>query len=202
MTNVESVFNQAVAKFGQVDVVVNTSSVSNTGPIGGIDPTFWWNNFEINLKGTYNIAHVFINLTGGKGTLINLVSLLASMAVPGISGYGISKLALIKLGEHLDLEHPNLRVFSVHPGLVEAENGRGVVIDAFTPFATDKAILTAGLTLYLDTPKADFLKGSYLHANWDVTELEAHKSEIVEKKLTKLGFLTAPLQPGGYPWSS
>lgn len=119
-----------------------------------------------------------------------------------MSGYIVAKLALIKLGELLDLEQPNLRVFSVHPGLVEAENGRGVVIDAFTPFAIDKAALTAGLTLWLSTPKADFLKGGYIHSNWDVTELEQHKSEIVEKKLVKLGFLNAQLQVGGYPWSS
>lgn len=74
-------------------------------------------------------------------------------------------------------------MFSVHPGLVEAENGRGVVVDAFKPFAIDTAALTAGLTLWLDTPKADFLKGGYIHSNWDVNELEQHRAEIQRKSL-------------------
>lgn len=127
---------------------------------------------------------------------------MAAAALPGTSAYIVAKLAQIKLLELIDLEQPSLRVFSVHPGLVKAENGRGVVIDAYTPYAIDTAALTAGLTLWLDTAKADFLKGGYIHSNWDVNELEQHKAEIVEKGLVKLGFLNGKLQPGGYDWSS
>lgn len=121
---------------------------------------------------------------------------------PQDSGYSASKLAVIKFGEFLDVEQPKLRVFSVHPGMVEAEGGRGMVVEPFLPFSKDKAALTGGLSVYLTTPKADFLKGGYLHANWDVEELEKHKDEITEKKLTKFGFLNAQLQPGADPWSA
>lgn len=131
-----------------------------------------------------------------------MVSLGASFLAPGISGYSASKLAVIKLGEHLDLEQPKLRVFSVHPGMVEAENGRGMVAEPFLPFSKDKAALTGGLSVYLTTPQADFLRGGYLHANWDVEELDKHRDEIAEKKLIKLAFLNGQLQPGGYPWSA
>ena len=202
LPEVDAAFKKATAEVGQIDVVVNTSAITNPGPIGVVDPASWWEMFDVNLKGVYNVCHTFIQSSGGKGTIVNMVSLLASFLSPGMSGYVISKLALIKLGECLDIEHPELRVFSVHPGLVEAENGRGVVIDAFTPFAKDKAALTGGLTLWLATSKADFLKGGYIHSNWDVTELEQHKTEIVEKKLVKLAFLNGQLQPGGYQWSS
>lgn len=200
--DVEDAFKKSVDEFGHVDVVVNTSSIANVGPIGTIDPSAWFDTFEVNVKGAYNVAHAFINTNGGKGTFINLVSLVATFLAPGMSSYSISKLAQIKLGEYLDIEHPDLRVFSVHPGVVAAENGRGVVIDAFTPFAKDTAALTGGFTLWLDTPKADFLKGGYLHSNWDVDELEQHKDEIIKKKLVKLAFINAPLQSGGYLWSS
>lgn len=121
---------------------------------------------------------------------------------PGMSGYSASKLALIKLGESLDLEQPDLRVFSVHPGIVEAENGRGAEVEVFLPFAKDKPALTGGLAVYLTTSKAEFLRGGYISANWDVDELEAHKEEIVEKRLIKLGFLNGQFQAGGYNWSS
>lgn len=119
-----------------------------------------------------------------------------------MSGYAASKLAVIKIGECLTVEHPNLRVVAVHPGMVEAEKGRGIVIEAFLPFSSDKQALTGGLTVYLSTPRAAFLNGGYIHANWDVVELEKHKEEIAEKSLIKLAFLNAKLQPGGYPWSS
>lgn len=161
----------------------------------------WLVQQEVNVHGVYNMCHGFINATGGQGTIINLVSLGASFLMPGMSGYSASQLATIKLGEFLDLEHPKLRVFSVHPGMVEAENGRGMVVDALLPFSKDKAGLTGALAVYLTTEKADFLRGGYIHANWDVEELEAHKDEIAEKKLIKLGFINGKMQPGGYQWS-
>ncbi|KAI0971259.1 NAD(P)-binding protein [Xylaria arbuscula] len=202
LSDVESAFKQVTDAFGHVDVVVNTSSTDSTGPIGGIAPAEWWKAFEVNIKGAFNVSHTFIASTGGKGTIVNLTTLSASFLFPGTSAYSISKLALIKLGEHLDAEHPDLRVFSVHPGVVEQQNGRGVLIEAFKPFAKDTPALTGSLTLWLSTPKADFLKGGYIHSNWDVEELEQHKTEITEKKLVKLGFINGQLQPGGYPWSS
>lgn len=197
----EDVFKKAVAEFGHVDALVNAAGAMNVGAIGELNPDAWWMNFEVNVHGTYNMLHAFIHATGGKGTVINLISLGASFVAPGLSGYSASKLAVIKLGECVDLEQPGIRVFSVHPGMVDAENGRGIVVEAFTPFAKDKAALTGGLTTYLAQPKADFLKGTYLHANWDVDELEEHKVEIAEKKLTKLAFLGAELCVGGYSWS-
>lgn len=147
------------------------------------------------------MIHALIRVGGGKGTVINLVSLAASFVAPGMSGYVASKLAVIKLGECLNVEQPGLRVFSVHPGMVEAEGGRGMVVPSFLAFSKDKAALTGGLAVYLCTPKADFLKGGYVHSNWDVDELEKHQDEIAEKKLVTLGFLNGQLQPGGYPWA-
>ncbi|KAH7305497.1 hypothetical protein B0I35DRAFT_483853 [Stachybotrys elegans] len=119
-----------------------------------------------------------------------------------MSGYSSTMLATIKLAECLDVKHPKLHVFYVHPGMVKAENGRSMVTESLMPFAKDKPALTRGLSVYLPTPKTDFFKGGYLDANWDVEELEKHKDRVVKKKLVRLGFLNGQLQPGGYPWLS
>lgn len=92
-------------------------------------------------------------------------------------------------------------MFSIHPGIVEAENGRGAVVDAFTPFAKDKQALTAGFTLWLQKEEADFLRGGFVSVNWDVNEMKVHHKEIIEGKLLKLAFLNAQLGPEGHPWS-
>lgn len=173
---------------------------------------------EVNLKGSYILAHYFIATCGGTGTIINLVSMGASFTVPGISAYSGSKLAVIKLDEYLDAEKPDLRVFSVHPGIVATtDTKRGMVVDAFTPFAHDTGLQTGGLSLYLATPRADHLRGGFISVNCesplysmicddmltlagDVEEMETHKKEISEKKLLKLSFLGAKLSPTGHPW--
>jgi hypothetical protein len=76
-----------------------------------------------------------------------------------------------------------------------------MVVDSLTQFAIDKGIQTGGLSLYLARPKADYLKGSFISVNWNLDELEKHKSEITEQNLLKLAFLGAKLGPGGHPWS-
>ncbi|KAJ3563660.1 hypothetical protein NPX13_g8119 [Xylaria arbuscula] len=199
--NTDITFKKVLDKFGRIDVLVNAAGVMNVAPIGAQSANAWWENFEVNVKIAYNVSHSYVTIAGGNGTLINLVSLAASFLAPAMSGYSASKLAVIKLGECLDLEQPGLRVFSVHPGMVIAENGRGMVVEPFKTFTRDSAALFGGLSTYLATPRADFLRGTYIHANWDVAELEEHQAEITEKKLNKLAFLNVQLQPGGYPWS-
>lgn len=56
-------------------------------------------------------------------------------------------------------EYPHLRVFSLHPGIVYAAD-RGMVVDAFSPFAKDSQELVGGMSLWLGIgSKADFLRG-------------------------------------------
>ena len=165
------------------------------------------------------MIHYFIKTFGFTCTVVNIVSLGASFIMPGISSYSTSKLGVIKLGEYLDAEHPELRVFSVHPGIVAASEGRGMVNEAFTPFAKDPTILTGALTTYLATPRAEYARGGFISVNCnapiqfkvlrhtdrlsgDVNELELHKEEIKEEKLLKLAFLNGKLGPDGHPWAA
>ncbi|CAD0031424.1 unnamed protein product [Aureobasidium pullulans] len=191
--DVEELFRQAKVTFGKVDVVVNTAGTMTGGPIGDMTPQQWWTDF-----GTYTLTHYYLKTFGSAGTLINLVSLGASVTAPGISSYSTSKLAVIKFSEYLDAEKPDLRVFTLHPGIVAAtESKRGMVVDAFTPFAKDPGMLTGAVSLYLATPKAEYLRGGFSSVNWDVEEMEAHKDEIKERKLLKLAFLNGKLGPEG-----
>ncbi|KAI9699601.1 MAG: hypothetical protein M1820_007100 [Bogoriella megaspora] len=196
------VYDKTVAKFGRVDVVINTAGSFNVGAMTSeTEPSAWWTDVESNVLGFYNVAHYFIKATSGEGTIVNLTSLAGSFSVPGISAYSTGKLAAMKLAEYLSLENPRLRVFSFHPGMVEAEQGRGMVVDAFTLFAKDKQALTAGVTLYVQKSEADFLRGGFFSVNWDVDEMEKNQDEIKEKGILQLGFIKAQLSPDGHPWS-
>lgn len=77
------------------------------------------------------------------------------------------------------------------PGIVATE----MPSEAFLPYALDHVDLTGMLSLYLVQTRADYLRGSTVSVNWDVEELEAHKDEILEKKLLKTSWL--PVLPVG-----
>ena len=45
------------------------------------------------------------------------------------------------------------------------------------------AAIAGGTALYLSTPRAAFLDGRFVYANWDMEQVESIKDEIVSKDL-------------------
>ena len=72
----------------------------------------------------------------------------------------------------------------------------------YLDYALDDPMLTGGLTLFLSTPRAEWMRGCMMSVNWDIEEMEAHKDEIIQDKLTQLAFTKAEFQKGGHPWKS
>ena len=48
------------------------------------------------------------------------------------------------------------------------------------------AELPGSYVVWLTTPDADFLKGRFVYANWDIEELKAKKAEILKDNLLTL----------------
>lgn len=55
--------------------------------------------------------------------------------------------------------------------------------------------LSVGTMVWLASPEADFLKGKYIWANWDVIELKERAKEIAESDLFTMKL-------GGWPFDS
>lgn len=87
-------------------------------------------------------------------------------------------------------EVPNIRSFNVHPGVVETS----MVTDTVTRLGLEldvnwtAAALTGAVSLWLTTPRAEFLRGRFVSVNWRVDELEAMREEIVRSHLLKPAF--------------
>lgn len=157
-------------------------------------------------------------LNNAQGTIINLSSAISIFEFPGSSSYAVSKIAVAKLTQAVNVgmsilpssflrflktvipiltnqpESPNVRIFSVHPGVVATDMGK-----VFGPAAKDTVELAGAFNLYLASPRADFLRGRWVTANWDVEELEANKEKIAKENLLTIG-LKAELGPEGQHW--
>lgn len=48
------------------------------------------------------------------------------------------------------------------------------------------AELPGSYVIWLCTPDADFLKGRFMYANWDIEELKAQKEQILKENLLTL----------------
>ncbi|ROV99190.1 hypothetical protein VPNG_08248 [Cytospora leucostoma] len=173
--------------------------------MGSIEPSEWWIDFEVNVKGAYLMIHHFLNqrktdaAISTRGTVISLNTGAAGMSMPNMSSYTSSKLAQTRIMETLHAEQPEVRSFTLLPGLLNTP----MTAEAFKPFARDDPMLAGGMTLFLSTPRADWLRGGVISVNstCDIEEMEAHKQEIRREGRIRLAYINAQLQKGGHPWS-
>jgi len=94
---------------------------------------------------------------------------------------------------NIEIEYPNLRMFTTFPGLVMTD----MIQEFAKPWAIDSVELVGSLALYLSQDRADYLRGSIVSVNWDVEELEAEQKRLLSEKMLKVSWLPAlPLEGG------
>lgn len=117
--------------------------------------------------------------------IITLTTGAAYEVFPGLSAYGISKLAVFELMTYVAAENPHVVAVALHPGVLDTE----MTIDSFKRFALDTPALVGGVGVWLAAWEGGdraFLSGRFVAANWDVEELVGRREEIVEKGLLKM----------------
>lgn len=120
---VEQVFDRVASELGPVDLLVNNhGSFRAFGPIWESDPEIWWQDVEINLRGTFCTCRVAApSMIGrGNGRIVNLVGGGTGNSFPNGSGYASSKAAIMRFTECLNdtTKGRGVLAFAVDPGLV------------------------------------------------------------------------------------
>jgi NAD(P)-dependent dehydrogenase (short-subunit alcohol dehydrogenase family) len=193
---VEAAVADCLARFGAIDVAdANAGYLGPWTKIGDSDPESWWWNWEVNVKGVYHVirftmpalitsarAHAAEGRSGGH--LILLSSIGAQLLMPGASDYQTSKHAINRLCEFVQVDHGDdgIKCFALHPGGVDTDLGRNMPA-AMHAYLVDAPELAAGFAVWLASGHADWAKGRYLSANWDVAELLAMQDRILTDDL-------------------
>lgn len=193
---VEAAVAECVAKFGNIDAAdANAGFLGPWTKIGESDPANWWRNWQVNVQGAYHVIRFTIphliqsakrHASEGKsgGHLILLSSIGAQLLMPGASDYQTSKHSINRLCEFVQVDHgeDGIKCFSLHPGGVSTELGLNMP-KAMHTYLIDTPDLAASFVVWLCSGKADWAKGRYLSANWDVGELSALQEKILKDDL-------------------
>ncbi len=193
---VEAAVADCVARFGGIDAAdANAGYLGPWTKIGESDPAGWWRNWEVNVKGAYHVIRFTLphliasaqkRAAEGRsgGHLILLSSIGAQLLMKGASDYQTSKHAINRLCEFVQSDHgaDGIKCFAIHPGGVATELGHAMP-EAMHQYLVDSPDLAAGFAVWLCSGKADWAKGRYLSATWDVGELTAMKDEILAEDL-------------------
>ncbi|KZS87420.1 NAD-P-binding protein [Sistotremastrum niveocremeum HHB9708] len=179
-TDVKNVVDEAISKFGRLDIVVANAGKADPWdkPFTETDPDNWWNTIEVNLRGVYNIAHYALpHLDLTSGYFIITSSRGAQNRRPNASAYAISKHAVGRLNEFIKLEHPKVKTMAMHPGSIKT--AMAVTNPGLAHFLIDTPQLPAGTILQLTSGRYDWFSGRYVSANWDLEEVERDWKEKI-----------------------
>lgn len=112
----------AVSEFGLLNVLVNNAGIVYRRTLKNLEPERWQRVIDVNLTGTMlGITSVIEPMTAaGGGSIINMSSIQGMRGTPGNHGYVASKWAIRGLTKSaaLELAPNNIRVNSLHPGMV------------------------------------------------------------------------------------
>jgi NAD(P)-dependent dehydrogenase (short-subunit alcohol dehydrogenase family) len=142
---------QAIAHLSGLDILVNNAGVEITSLLIDLDPEGIRRMLEVNVLGTaLGIKHGFRAMRpggpgrvsgdgaagGSGGAIVNVSSVAATIAFPGIAGYSATKSAVDRLTRVAAMESGKLgygvRVNCVYPGLVPTEMGNQLAVDCAT----------------------------------------------------------------------
>ncbi len=123
--DVERLFDETMARFGQVDVLVNNVGMNLITGVADADPSLFRKIIESNLTGTWLCSHKAAQLMRARksGKIVSITSFAARRATPFMGVYGIAKAAIEMMTKTLaqELAPFNIQVNAVSPHMVRTQ---------------------------------------------------------------------------------
>ncbi|MEA1960645.1 MAG: glucose 1-dehydrogenase [Bacillota bacterium] len=132
-SSVNEMVKEVVGVFGTVDILVNNAGINRRGPVVEMSEEDWDAVINVNLKGTFLCSRAVgkIMMEQKNGKVINIASLLSSVAQPERAPYAASKGGVLQLTKVLALEWAtyNINVNALAPGYVLTELNTKLIED-------------------------------------------------------------------------
>lgn len=170
---VESAVQFAVDTFGKLDLAVNNAGIGGvSAPLGDYSFDDWHKVIDVNLHSVfysmkYEIAAM---LRAGGGAIVNMASILGSVAFPNAPAYVAAKHGVVGMTKSaaLDYAKKGIRVTAVGPGFIDTPLLAAVPKEAYDGLTSIHPIgrlgtadEVAALTLFLLSDAASNITGSY-----------------------------------------
>ena len=191
--SVQSLYRQAMERFGKVDVVLNNATIAVLGMVKDLPIEKWDLSYRVNLRGPVLMARAFLpDMIARKHGAFVCVS---STGTAFLGGYETFKAAQVHLANTLDAELENTGVFAftIGPGLVPTQTASeavsqiaplmGMTVEEF--FELNKnVVLTpeqAGAGFAVSIVFADKFKGM------EISSLQALRSADIQFEASEMG---------------
>jgi 3-oxoacyl-[acyl-carrier protein] reductase len=122
--DIERLFTEAKKAFGRVDVLVNNAGIYEFMPLENITEEHFHKQFNLNVLGLLLASQAAARqFDGSGGSIINISSIVSTLAVPQSAVYSGTKGAVDAITRSLasELGPRGIRVNAIRPGMVETE---------------------------------------------------------------------------------
>jgi NAD(P)-dependent dehydrogenase (short-subunit alcohol dehydrogenase family) len=177
---VEALVAATVNRFGGVDIAVNSAGIQRYGTVVETSEDTWDRVMDVNVKSMFLISRAVVPIMTdrGGGSIVNVSSVQAFIALAGSLAYVTSKGAINSFTRALALDHAKqgIRANAVSPGSVDTPmlrwaadqfKGEREVDDVVAEWGqmhpmgrVAKASEVADLIVYLAGPRSSFITGA------------------------------------------
>ncbi len=192
-SSVDAAINAAVARFGGIDILVNSAGVSCVGTVEEATEADWDRVLDINVRGTARACAAALPhlRRSSHAAIVNICSIGALNGLPQRAVYNASKGAVLSLTYAMATDHvaEGVRVNCVSPGTVSTPFVDRM-LEGFADPVAERAALdarqatgrmvtpeeVAGAILYLASPRSGSTTGTALEVDGGVTHLRVRRS--------------------------
>jgi NAD(P)-dependent dehydrogenase (short-subunit alcohol dehydrogenase family) len=169
---VEACCDEAMKRWGRLDVVVNNAGVMDFSPIADLTDDDWFKTLKVDLIGCSHFMRAAFRRMKPGGSIVNIASIHAIMTTPDVAPYAAAKAGAVSLSRSGAIEGKPLgiRVNALLPGAIDtpmlwdnpnvksgaekidkSDVGKPEDIAAATAFlASEDAAFVTGTTLVVD----------------------------------------------------
>ncbi len=176
----KNVLHKVDEKYGKVDVLVNNAGISILGSVDEMSEEDYMKNINVNQHSVFYGMKLVKPLMdkAGVGSIINLSSIAGIIGSQGGTGYNGSKFAVRGMTKTaaLDYAKDNIRVNSIHPGLIEtpilsvlSDEYREILNNSIPMGRIGKPEEIANLTLFLASDESTYCTGAEFVADGGFT---------------------------------
>jgi len=175
--------DQILNTFGRVDILVNNAGVNHRVPVLEYSEEDWDQVIDTNLKGYFLTAQAIAPqmLENGYGKVINISSIMGTVALPNQLAYASSKGGVDQMTKVMALEwaKQGLRVNAIGPTYFETDLVKPIrndperfnFINERTPMGRWGYLPELeGIIIFLAAPASDFITGQtiYIDGGWTI----------------------------------
>ena len=175
---VAEVVEQVIEKYGKIDILVNNAGITQDALVNKMSDDQWDKVISVNLSGVFNVTRSVsaAMLEAGKGSIINISSIVGEYGNIGQSNYAATKAGVIGLtytwAKEFTRKGAAIRTNAIAPGYINTEMMSTVPEKILNSMKESnplkrlgEPIEIANSALFLASDEASFVNGQILGVN-------------------------------------